>query len=260
MQDTSSLSLTDSQVQSFITDGFVRVDDAFSSEIAAQCRDELWADIGLSPDRPEDWRQPVIRVMGKSTPPFIAAANTPRLHAAYDQLVGERRWLAPLGLGTFPIRFPSTEAPGDDGWHVDTSFGDSADFMEWRVNIVSRGRALLMLFLLSDVGADDAPTRIRVGSHQMLARRLLPFGEAGASLRQLAADGFEDTASYRTDLATGPAGTVYLCHPFLFHAAQPHHGTRPRFMAQPPLLPRHGFDPALQPSPVQIAIRRACGL
>jgi hypothetical protein len=38
-------------------------------------------------------------------------------------------------------------------------------------------------------------------------------------------------------LASGPAGTVYLCHPFLVHAAQPHRGTRPRFMAQPPLLP-----------------------
>jgi len=31
-------------------------------------------------------------------------------------------------------------------------------------------------------------------------------------------------------------------------------------MAQPPLLPSHEFDPALPPSPVQIAIRRACGL
>lgn len=34
------------------------------------------------------------------------------------------------------------------------SFGvDNPDFMEWRVNVKSRGRALLMLFLLSDGGA-----------------------------------------------------------------------------------------------------------
>ncbi|WP_421825467.1 hypothetical protein [Larkinella sp.] len=32
--------------------------------------------------------------------------------------------------------------------------------------------------------------------------------------------------------------TVYLCHPFLAHAAQPHHGREPRFLAQPPLLLR----------------------
>jgi len=31
---------------------------------------------------------------------------------------------------------------------------------------------------------------------------------------------------------------VYLCHPFLVHAAQPHRGAVPKFMAQPPLIPR----------------------
>ena len=36
-------------------------------------------------------------------------------------------------------------------------------------------------------------------------------------------------------LATGKAGTVYLCHPFLVHSAQEHRGETPRFMAQPPL-------------------------
>jgi hypothetical protein len=76
----------------------------------------------------------------------------------------------------------------------------------------------------------------------------------------LAADGFADTAGCRETPATGPAGTVYLCHPFLVHAAQPHRGREPRFLAQPPLLPAGGFDPQLPPSPVQIAIRKACGL
>ena len=38
-------------------------------------------------------------------------------------------------------------------------------------------------------------------------------------------------------LATGEAGTVYLCHPFLIHAAQKHKGAAPRFMSQPPLAP-----------------------
>jgi hypothetical protein len=64
-------------------------------------------------------------------------------------------------------------------------------------------------------------------------------------------------------LATGDAGTVYLCHPFLVHAAQRrHHGTAPRFMAQPPLH-AHPQDPIGLDredgaySPVEIAIRRA---
>jgi hypothetical protein len=253
--------LTSHQVQNFIDDGFVKIEDAFSTRLAKQCRDELWADIGLSPDEPENWIQPVVRVVSKASTPFIEAANTPLLRNAYDQLVGDRRWLAPKGLGTFPIRFPSPDPPGDDGWHVDMSFGsDNPDFMEWRANVKSSGRALLMLFLFSDVGRDDAPTKIRKGSHVTIARELLPYGEAGATLRQISADGYASTEDCEVELATGTAGTVYLCHPFLVHAAQPHRGKRPRFMAQPPLLPRGEFDPALPPSPVQVAIRQACGL
>ncbi|NEX47198.1 phytanoyl-CoA dioxygenase family protein [Pseudotabrizicola algicola] len=260
MESSAEGGLTSGQVREFIDDGFIRIDEAFPAELAEQCRDELWSAIGLSPDRPQDWTQPVIRVASMASPAFLQAANTPRLHRAYDQLVGAGRWIAPQGLGTFPIRFPSADAPGDDGWHVDVSFGDSPDFMEWRANVKSSQRALLMLFLFSDVGPDDAPTRIRKGSHRTIARELLPFGEGGASLRQLSAGGYASTADCPEVLATGAAGTVYLCHPFLVHAAQPHRGTRPRFMAQPPLRPKAEFDPALPPSPVQVAIREACGL
>jgi hypothetical protein len=260
MPSSERLDLTPAQVRRFIDDGFVAIEGAFDADLARRCREELWADIGLSPDRSEQWLQPVVRVASKFSPPFVQAANTPRLHRAFDQLVGAGRWLAPQGLGTFPIRFPSVHGPGDDGWHVDTSFGDAACFMDWRINVKSRGRALLMLFLLSDVGEEDAPTRIRKGSHSIVARELLPFGEAGATLRQLAEDGFASTSACEVAQATGAAGTVYLCHPFVVHAAQRHRGTRPRFIAQPPLLPSGEFDPAQPPSPVQQAIRQACGL
>src|SRR5260370_18026822 len=77
-----------------------------------------------------------------------------------------------MDLGTFPIRFPSPDDPGGTGWHIDSSFppetGDSNDFLNWRVNVTSKGRALLMLFLFSDVRENDAPTRIRAGSQLML--------------------------------------------------------------------------------------------
>lgn len=146
------------------------------------------------------------------------------------------------------------------------SFGweeNPTDFLSWRANVVSKGRALLMLFIFTDVGEDDAPTRIRVGSHLDIARQLAPAGDAGLSLRELAADNFAASARRPEVLATGQPGTVYLCHPFLVHAAQPHRGTRPRIMAQPPLLPRAGSleldrtDSAY--SPVEQAIRLALG-
>ena len=256
--------LTDAQIEQFIGDGFVRIEKAFPRDLADQGRSILWRDTGCDPGDPRTWTKPVIRLGMYEQEPFAKAANTPVLHKAFDQLVGPGRWLPRTNLGTFPIRFPSPEDPGDAGWHIDTSFApeatDPADFLSWRVNVTSKGRALLMLFLFSDVGEDDAPTRIRVASHLDVARMLAPAGEIGLSLRELATNGFAETVARREVLGTGEAGTVYLCHPFLVHAAQPHRGDQPRFLAQPPLPPAEPFvldrgDGAY--SPVERAIRIA---
>jgi hypothetical protein len=261
MSEVSHSGLSQAQIAYFIEYGYVKLESAFGGDLARQGRDQLWRAMGLSPDAPETWKQPVFRLGFMTGKPFVQAANTPLLHSSYDALVGEGRWLKPNGLGTFPVRFPSPDDPGDAGWHVDVSFGtDNPDFMQWRVNVKSSGRALLMLFLFSDVGELDAPTRIRKGSHRAIAKQLLPYGEDGLTLGELAADGFASTADCEEVLATGQAGTVYLCHPFLVHSAQPHRGAMPRFMAQPPLLPKGEFDPSLPPSAVQIAIRRAIGM
>ena len=253
--------LSQAQIDQFISAGFVRIDEAFPQALADAGRAILWADTGCNPDDPSTWTKPVVRLNMYGQPPFREAANTPVLHQAFDQLVGPGRWRPSMALGTFPVRFPSPDDPGDAGWHIDVSFGfENPDFFSWRANITSRGRALLMLFLFSDVGDDDAPTRIRVGSHLDIARQLAPAGEAGLTLRELAADGFAGTAHCPEVAATGPAGTVYLCHPFLVHAAQPHRGTRPRFMAQPPLLPAEPLQLDRQDgtySPVETAIRLA---
>lgn len=260
----SDPALTPSQVEQFITSGFVRLDGAFPAALADEGRAILWRDTGCDPNDPATWTRPVVRLGGYADPPFVRAANTPLLHAAFDQLVGPGRWAKLGGLGTFPVRFPSSEPPGDDGWHVDMSFGlpedDPNDFLSWRANITSRNRALLLLFLFSDVGEDDAPTRIRAGSHVHIARRLAPAEERGLTLRELAASELSETEGCDEVLATGPAGTVYLCHPFLVHAAQPHRGKTPRFMAQPPLHPAEPLSlerPDGAYSPVEIAIRRA---
>ena len=179
--------LSDAQIEQFIQDGFVRIDRAFPRELAEQGRAILWRDLPCDPDDPTTWTEPVIRLGYYGDEPFRKAVNTPLLHAAFDQLAGRRRWWPRADLGTFPVRFPSPHDPGDAGWHVDVSFPgedqpvDSTDYSAWRVNVTSRGRALLMLFLFSDVGEVDAPTRIRPGSHLDMARLLEPAGEAGMS-------------------------------------------------------------------------------
>jgi len=256
--------LSDAKIQQFIQDGFVRIDRAFPRALADEGRKIMWRDLPCDPDDPTTWTRPVIRLCHYGDEPFKRAANTPVLHAAFDQLVGKGRWRPRPNLGTFPVRFPHADDPGDAGWHVDVSFPgptsnpDEPHFSSWRVNVTSRDRALLMLFLFSDVGEHDAPTRIKIGSHRDIARFLEPLGEAGASHAML--DEVGAALDRPQALATGEAGTVYLCHPFLVHAAQMHHGAVPRFMAQPPLHPAEPFRLDREDgsySPVEVAIRQA---
>jgi hypothetical protein len=254
--------LNSQQLQSFIADGFVRIDNAFSAELAKEVRTILWNDLPGHSNDPATWNQPVVRLGMYNHPPFVEAANTDVLHAAFDQLVGKGKWIPCMSMGTFPVRFPSTYDPGDTGWHVDASFPgtDPTDYFNWRINIHSKGRALLMLFLFSDVTEFDAPTKILKGSHIDIARLLKPEGDAGLTFMELAMK-LPELSGKVEILATGKAGTVYLCHPFLVHGAQQHHGTEPKFMAQPPLLLRSDFN--IEGSgpfyPVEKAIRTAFG-
>ncbi|WP_024800913.1 phytanoyl-CoA dioxygenase family protein [Nocardia sp. BMG51109] len=257
--------LTETQIAEFVSAGFVKVDRAFPREVADAGREVLWRATGCDPDDRSTWTQPVIWLGDHAEEPFGQAVNTASLHEAFDQLVGPGRWLPRISLGSFPIRFPSSADPGGDGWHIDASFpgDDPDDFMTWRINLWSKGRALLMLFLFSDVDVDDAPTRIRVGSHLRMPKVLAPFGEDGVGMGSAGPGGMLEAYAATADLpevrATGEAGDVYLCHPFLVHAAQPNRTGRPKFMAQPPLLSREPCTlnrPDDAYSPVEQAILR----
>ncbi|WP_433798880.1 phytanoyl-CoA dioxygenase family protein [Actinomycetospora sp. CA-084318] len=244
--------LTDDEIRRFHDDGFVAVRGAFPRSVADACAVEIWAALPESPDDPSTWTVPVRRLDGFGTPPFAAAAQAPVLHEAFDQLVGPGRWVARTGLGTIPVRFPSPDEPGDDGWHVEGSFAGPDGGP--RVNLRSDGRALLMLFLFADVGPDDAPTRIRVGSHLDVPPFLADVGDEGRAWMAVCQDVVPASAHRPVATADGAAGDVFLCHPFLVHAAQPHRGTRPRLMAQPPLEPA-GPPDLDAPFPVATAIR-----
>jgi phytanoyl-CoA dioxygenase PhyH len=259
---TSTPGLTADQIEAFAENGFVKVESAFPTSLAAQCEDLLWQQIDAEPDDPATWTQPVYWVGGLAGPLIDQAANNPRLHAAFDQLLSPGRWLPRVGLGSFPLRFPHPTEPDDAGWHIEGSYRPEGANWPY-TNVYSRDRALLMLFLFTDVDGENAPTRIRVGSHLDVPAVLKPYGEQGVSGLEVGPVLDKATAHRPLAHATGKAGDVYLCHPFLVHAAQPHHGTRPRFIAQPPLHPREQItldraDGAY--SVVERTIRRGLGL
>ncbi|MHC2730853.1 hypothetical protein ACVIEO_004362 [Rhizobium leguminosarum] len=84
--------LSAAQIERFIEDGFVRIDDAFPPALAEEARAIMWRDIPFAADDPRTWAQPVVRLAGYGGGPFEKAVNTPVLHSAFDQLVGTGRW------------------------------------------------------------------------------------------------------------------------------------------------------------------------
>jgi hypothetical protein len=213
-------------------------------------------------DDPSTWTRPAIRLNTPSAPALTRAAGSAALRSAYDELIGAGRWVPRADVGgTIPLRFPSEEYPGEIGWHIEGSWwgGDT-----WWADVTSRGRGLLTLFLFSDVGPLDAPTRLVLGSHRFASAVLaeaaargeigMPGGDVPARLRP--------SVMCRTVAeATGSAGDVYLCHPFIVHTATwPHRGAQPRLMAQPGVEVPDGFLlDGSDPSPVARAIVAGMG-
>jgi hypothetical protein len=202
--------LSDVQTEQFVRDGFVKLENAFPSETAAEARAILWSATGCDAENRETWTRAVIRLGDFAQGPFRQAVNTAALHAAFDELVGVDRWVPRQSLGGFPIRFPHPDDPGDIGWHVDASFPPDqpvespGSYFDWRVNLRSKGRALLMLFLFSDVGENDAPTRIRLGSHLRVPPLLAPVGEVGLTSMELSLAAARATEGMLEAPATGP--------------------------------------------------------
>ena len=255
--------LNTEDLEQFVLNGFVRIDNAFPQQLADEVVNCLWNDIPFERSDPDSWIEPVIRLGMYTQQPFIESVNTGKLYSAFDQLIGKNRWIPCRSVGTFPVRFPSVHQPKDTGKHVDAGFpgDDPGNYPEWRVNLRSKGRALLMLALYSDVSENDAPTVIYEGSHVDVARLLSKEHDRGLSFMELASR-LDELPKRKEVYATGRAGTVYLCHPFLVHSAQPHKGSIPKFMAQPPLLLKSALSISgsdVGYTPVEQAIRIAFG-
>jgi hypothetical protein len=249
--------LTAAEIDSFVADGFLPLRGAVPPDVVRACQDEIWSVLskqGIRRADPVTWRAPVVRIDCPDSEAFAAAGSQPPLWEAYDQLIGAGRWPRQRGVGgTIPVRFPGPDDPGDAGWHIEAGYDGSSG--EWWVNRRSRARGLLVLYLFSDVDADSAPTRVRPGSHRDAARVLAPFGDAGMPWADAARRAAAASAGRPTVLATGAAGDVFLCHPFLVHAAAwPHAGRHPRLLAQPG-VGLHDQFPLTKPlSPVERAM------
>jgi hypothetical protein len=247
-------------VDAFVRDGFVAVRGAVDAETVAACRELIWAELerrGVRRDDSGSWPPLVEDLDNLAGEPFTAAYMSPALTAGYDELIGPGRWTPALDIGqAVVVRFPA-EDRANAGYHIEGSYSPPPGKPgRYWVNVRSRDRGLLALFLLTDVGRHDAPTRLLCGSHLVVPQFLAPYGEAGTDA---------DAEFWRPSTlclpvvhATGKAGDVFLCHPFIVHTATwPHLGAGPRMIAQPAVNTPHGFAvDGSDPSPVAQAIAR----
>ncbi|GLK15260.1 phytanoyl-CoA dioxygenase family protein [Streptosporangium carneum] len=235
-------------VESFVRDGFVKVTIG-SREQGEAAQALLWRQIGLSPDEPEGWREPVVWAADMTGQgPFGELVRSPALAAGLDALCGKGGWQPRGAAGNIPIRFPRRPPADDRGWHLDAN----APQPDGSWGVTARSHSLLVLMLFSEVGELDAPTRVRAGSQ----RDSLGALDDGEVYHYVRAGALVDEASKDRPvaLATGSPGDAYLVHPLTVHAAHEHLGDRPRFMAQMPFMLTEPLDPAAD-TPLGRALR-----
>ncbi|MGX9791508.1 phytanoyl-CoA dioxygenase family protein [Mycobacterium sp. MMS18-G62] len=224
-------------LDAFMADGYIKLEQAASRSAADAARALLWRQLGLSPHDPEQWSAPVrwaSDLTGEG--PFGELVRSPTLAEALDAICGGGGWVPRGSLGNVPVRFPVSPPNDDRGWHIDANTPQSDG--SWTVT--GRPHTVLLLTLLSEVGPDDAPTRIRAGSHHDVARVLGPDAVELAEMGRLVGDASAHRAVVH---ATGEPGDMYVVHPFTVHAADEHRGSTPRFMAQAPVELRGPLTP-----------------
>ncbi|MET4166122.1 MULTISPECIES: phytanoyl-CoA dioxygenase family protein [Gordonia] len=216
--------------ETFIENGFVKIERPSLRSAADRARAGLWAQLGLSEDDSAGWTEPVrwaSDMVGAG--PFGVLANSAELTEALDAICGVGGWTPRGALGNIPVRFPLPPTVDDRGWHIDAN--TPREDGSWVVS--RRPHTVLILTLLSEVGPTDAPTRIRLGSHRDAVDVLTDDGQSpfdvGPSVEAASRD-------RPIAFATGNPGDVYVVHPFTVHAADEHRGATPRFMAQGPVM------------------------
>jgi hypothetical protein len=234
-------------VDAFVERGCVRLPGAVPRGVAQQVRIAAQGLVGDG-DPGEPWRLGQASVYDL---PALVDAATPAVRAAFDALAGDDQWHLAANWG-FPTRFPRD---CDTLWHID---GD------WFTHhVTSAEQVLTPIFLWDDVDVDDSPTLLGVGSHLAVARLLADTEPEAISGERIGRVVHDNVTCDDVEQATGAAGDVIICHPFLAHTINPAGPMRPRRISnvavhgRAPL--RHTTTSAHHLTPVELAIRNALG-
>ncbi len=249
--------LTEAQAAQFLEKGWCKVEDCFSAEDARQVRERWIFEQGLDPKRPLEWG---FEIKHQSLKESLRVSDfSPKALGAAEDLVGRGRmedwfWNNFIVNGRKGRDKPWAMPGSDEGWHIDGIF--------FRHYLDSPEQALLTVELYSDVEPMGGGTALCEGSAPYAARALAEYPEG--------MNPFEAVALARSVIpfeklpkieATGKAGTVYFCHPFILHTSSPNVLGTPRFATNATVKLREPmrFDDPGEASLVETSIMEAVG-
>lgn len=249
--------LTEEQLATFATRGWVRLQRAFDPQAALQLQERMWAelreDFGIDRNDRRTWWQPMQSLRRAKRDPAQNVMASERLLGAIDTLLSPVRWRTPTNWGVVLVTFPGSDGEWilpSGGWHFDFELDRNANSLG----------GLFVFTFFSDVGPRGGGTLIVEGSHRLLRQlhATLSAEERQAShqrqrqrflhfdpwLETLTGKGPapEDRNAYFMELREvkgvpvrvvelmGEPGDAILCHPLMLHVAAPNRAAIPRFM------------------------------
>lgn len=250
--------LTDAEVDHFLTRGYVKIENAFPREVAEEWGRACFDRLGYDRHDPSTWAEVRIH-MGGGGQTVDVKEFAPRVYGAIGDLLGGHdrvsqpvQWsdhfIVNLGVGADePWRPAGPECPG---WHKDGDF--------FRHFLDSPEQGLLVFVNWTDVEHLGGPTYIAPDSIRVVAEFLAAHPEGVAP----GGFGFADLIKQCHDFeeATGMAGDVFLLHPFTLHATSQNPKRNVRIITNPPvhLNEPMNFD-GKHPSLVEKVILNALG-
>jgi hypothetical protein len=249
--------LSETQRQEFAEQGYLRLEQAFSTSDAAAMEDLLWSALAerqdIRRDEPESWSAAVITgLQDLKTNAVFDPIGGPATTGALDDLLGPDGWRRPLQWGQFLVTFPRRGDAIDPFtkaiWHSDYDYATAPDWLA----------GALVFSFLSAVPPHSGGTAVLEGSHRVVQRfvaarpraELAPMKRARKALlasdpwltqrasdagddwleRNLGREATIDGVRVRVAELTGAPGDVVVGHPWLLHAPAPNRAAQPRLM------------------------------
>lgn len=207
---------TDQQLLEFEKKGYIYVPNAFSKEIAKECREIIWdrlSNQGI--DRSDCNTFPVKAPLGdvyfeKDGDPWSSIFSV-KLKNAIDDICGNDRWMD-FGAGWWMVTFPSenTEWQAEGAWHI-----DGYNILRYPF---SRNVGLLAIMYFSEVPPGHGGTAVLTGSHIRCSQVLIESGVKGLISKEITRCVLDEGGDFEVCELWGQAGDVVLLHPFLIHA------------------------------------------